>query len=130
MHKLLRFVFSRRFIIVVLALVQLLVFTVLITKFYTIGPTVYFFMTLFSIMVILYLFERDYINPSFQLKWVAVMVMFSITGAVFYFLWGDTKLTKKQQTGPEKIKHNATAHRKDNDYLIDEIANVDKGAAM
>ena len=110
MQKLLRFIFSRRFLATILALLQLSIFMVLITEFYTIGPAIYLFMTIFSIAVMLYLFERDNLNPSYKLIWIIVMVILPGTGAIFYFLWGDTKLTKKQQSVLSKIRDNAVLH--------------------
>ena len=118
MRKLLRFVFSKRFMAIMLALFQITLFFVLITRFYTIGPAIYFTMTVFSIAVMLYLFERDNLNPSYKLLWILVMVILPVSGALFYFLWGDTKLTKKQMLALAGIKKTATEHTPHNDDAV------------
>ena len=129
MRKFIRFMFSRRFLAVVLALFQFVFFSVLITKFYTVGPSIYLLMTVFSIAVMLYIFEKDNLNPSYKLIWVLVMVVFPVTGAVFYFLWGDTKLTKKQQKSMGLIRENARQQTYKNPQLIDKLALEDSGLA-
>ncbi|MEG2928801.1 MAG: cardiolipin synthase [Oscillospiraceae bacterium] len=125
MRKLLRFVFSKRFLAAVLAVIQLLIFFVLMTKFYTIGPTIYILMTVFSIAILLYLFERDNLNPSYKLLWVLVMVILPVTGAVFYFLWGDTKLTKGQQRKLEAAQLESREHLQPNADAIEQLTKYD-----
>ena len=129
MRKLLRFLFSKRFVAIILALFQITLFFVLITSFYTIGPTIYFTMTIISIGVMMYLFERDNLNPSYKLLWVVVMVVFPVSGALFYLLWGDTKLTKKQQCELVRIRDNAWKYHDSNDDAIAQLKKHDAGLA-
>ena len=129
MRKLLRFLFSKRFIAIILALFQITLFFVLITRFYTIGPTIYLVMTIISIGVMMYLFERDNVNPSYKLLWVVVMVMLPVSGALFYLLWGDTKLTKKQRREINKIRDNAWKYHDSNDDAIVQLEKHDAGLA-
>lgn len=121
MRKFIRFVFSKRFLAIFLAVIQIILFGVLITEFYKIGSTIYLLMTIFSVMVMLYLLEKNYLNPSYKLLWVVIMVFFPITGAVFYFLWGDTKLTKKQKQAIRAIQQNAKKHTVKNPQAIDQL---------
>ncbi|MEG1782517.1 MAG: cardiolipin synthase [Oscillospiraceae bacterium] len=125
MQKFIRFIFSRRFIAVVLALFQFTLFSKLITDFYTVGPSIYLFMTVFSIAVMLYIFEKDNLNPSYKLVWVVVMVIFPVTGAVFYFLWGDTRLTKRQQRAMFDIRDTARKYTVKNKELMDRLESTD-----
>ena len=67
MRKFLRFVFSKKFIVVLLALIQILAFIMLTTRLYTIGSAIYVVLIMFSIGVMLYLFERDNLNPAYKL---------------------------------------------------------------
>ena len=127
MRKLLKFVFSKKFLAVVLALFQILLFVVLVSKFYTLGSAVYFMMMVFSVAVMLYLFERDNLNPSYKLLWVVVMVLLPVTGALFYFLWGDTKLTKKQKMEINKIRDNAWKYHDERPEVLEEIGKIDAG---
>ena len=114
MQKIIRFVFSKKFMAIILAAFQIFLFFVIITKFYKVGTAIYFVMTVFSIGVMLYLFERDNINPSYKLLWVIIMMILPVTGAVFYFLWGDTKLTRKQQDYLKKVYTTAKEHKIEN----------------
>lgn len=127
MRKLLKFVFSKKFLASVLALLQILMFIVLVSRFYTLGSAVYLMMTVFSVAVMLYLFERDNLNPSYKLLWVVVMVLLPVTGALFYFLWGDTKLTKKQQLEINKIRDNAWKYRDERPEVLEAIGKIDAG---
>ena len=127
MRKLLKFVFSKKFLASVLALLQILMFIVLVSRFYTLGSAVYLMMTVFSVAVMLYLFERDNLNPSYKLLWVVVMVLLPVTGALFYFLWGDTKLTKKQQLEINKIRDNAWKYRDERPEVLAAVGKIDPG---
>ena len=129
MGKFLKFIFSKKFILIILGLFQICFFMFLVTKFYTIGSAVYVLMTIFSIGVMMYLFERDNLNPSYKILWVVVMLFLPVTGALFYFLWGDTKLTKKQQAALIKIRDNWLKHKQNNDTAIEKLAQRDAGLA-
>ena len=129
MRKLARFLFSKRFMAIVLAVFQIILFFVLTTSFYTIGPAIYFTMTVISIGVMMYLFERDNLNPSYKILWIVVMVILPVSGALFYLLWGDTKLTKKQQQELVKIRDNAWKYHDSNPDAIHQLEKHDAGLA-
>ncbi len=97
MQKLLRFLFSKRFIVCVLAVFQLAFFMIFMDGLFVLSPNVYVLMIVFSVLVMLYIFERDNLNPSYKILWMLVMIVFPITGAIFYFLWGNRKLAKSQR---------------------------------
>ncbi|MBR6610169.1 MAG: PLDc_N domain-containing protein [Oscillospiraceae bacterium] len=97
MNKLKQFVYSKRFIAGIFALFQLRLFFFLTTKLYTVGSTAYTLLTIFSILIMLYILEKDNMNPSYKIIWIIIMVFFPVSGALIYFLFGDTKLTRKQQ---------------------------------
>jgi len=97
MRKLKRFLFSKRFFVVLLALVQIFLFFALTVRFYTAGAIIYFSMIVLSVMTMLYIFERDDMNPAYKIFWMLDMVVFPVTGAVFYVMYGDTKMTRKQK---------------------------------
>ena len=121
MRKFLRLVFSKKFIVIILALVQIIGFFLLTTQLYTVGSTIYFVLIMFSIAIMLYLFERDNLNPAYKLLWVVIMVIFPVTGALFYFLWGDTKLTKKQHKEINKIRDRAWEFHDINNDAIERL---------
>ena len=129
MQKILKFVFSKKFMAVILALFQIVLFVVLVTRLYTLGSAIYVMMMVFSIAVMLFLFEKDNLNPSYKLLWVVVMVLLPVTGALFYFLWGDTKLTKKQQREINKIRDNAWKYHDERPEVLEELRKTDSGLA-
>ena len=129
MRKISRLVFSKRFVAAVLAIVQIATFMVLTSRLYTIGSTIYFILIVFSIGVMLYLFERDNLNPSYKLLWVVLMVIFPVTGAIFYFLWGDTKLTRKQQQAIKTIRDRAWQHNGDSTDVVETLESFDPSLA-
>lgn len=127
MKKFVRFILTKRFWAVVLAIVQLFVFAGLIKSFYTLGTTVYLLMILFSVAVMMYILEKDNLNPSYKLVWILAMVVFPVTGAVFYFLWGDTKLTKKQRRLMQEIQNHGREQIEPNRRLCEKIKAIDPG---
>lgn len=106
MNKIKRFIYSRRFIVAIVAILQLILFFVLTEKLYTMGATIYVLLTLFSAFVMLYLLEKDDMNPSYKIFWMIDMIVFPISGAIIYFFYGNTKLTKKQ-----RVKMNGVVQR-------------------
>ena len=93
MNKIKRILYSKRFMIGILAIFQVALFVWMTKRLYTVGTLAYVLLTLFSILIMLYVFEKDNMNPSYKIIWLVVMAVFPVSGALFYFLWGDTKLT-------------------------------------
>ena len=127
MRKVIKFLFSKKFIVSLLGLVQILIFIAFTTKLYTLGTAVYLLMTIFSVGVMLFLFEKDNLNPSYKLLWVIVMFFLPVTGALFYFLWGDTKLTRKQQKAIKDIQYNAWKYQDNNEDILGQLTEQDAG---
>jgi len=128
-RKILRFIFSKRFIAVLLALIQITTFILLTSRLYTLGSSIYMALMVFSIGIMLYLFERDNLNPSYKLLWTVVMVIFPVTGALFYFFWGDTKLTKKQQLEINRIRERAWQFHDSNADALEKLQQYDPSIA-
>ncbi|MBQ8604853.1 MAG: cardiolipin synthase [Oscillospiraceae bacterium] len=129
MNKLKRFVFTRKFFIVLLALFQICFFLTLTVRFYTAGAAIYMLMTILSVLIILYMFERDDMNPAYKISWLIVMIILPVSGAVFYALWGDTKMTKKQKQQMEQIVRRTNKVMKPNQGIIDRTGAADKSLA-
>ena len=103
MNKLKRFVYSKRFLVAIVAVLQILLFFILAKKLYTMGTLFYVLLTVFSVLVMMYLLEKDNMNRSYKILWMLVMLVFPGGGAILYFFWGDTKLTKKQHVQMDQI---------------------------
>ena len=129
MNKFKQFFFSKRFIIGIVALLQVVLFFMLTTRLYAAGSTAYFLLMVFSIMIMLYVFEKDNMNPSYKIIWIIVMAVFPVSGALFYFLWGDTKLTKKQQKRFAQSADRFHKQMQPNPQLIEKLAQADSGLA-
>ena len=127
MNKFKQFIYSKRFIIGILALFQMAAFMWMTTKLYAVGTFAYILLMVFSILIMLYMFEKDNMNPSYKIIWVLVMAFFPVSGALFYFLWGDTKLTRKQQRRLQAVRERTHRRLKPNPQLIEKISATDRG---
>lgn len=54
----------------------------------------YFFLELFSLIVILVLVNND-ISPSYKIAWIAIVLIFPLSGHIMYVLWGNSSISKK-----------------------------------
>ncbi len=127
MQKLKRFLFSKKFFIGLLALLQVLVFYVLADRFYKAGTTVYMAMMLLSVLTMLYIFEKDDMNPAYKIFWLLDMMLFPVTGALFYVMYGDTKMLPSQTRKMEKIINRTKKVMPADDRLIEKINDMDRG---
>ena len=64
MNKFKQFIYSKRFIIGIMGVFQLALFFWLTTKLYTVGSATYVLLALFSMLIMLYVFEKDNIETS------------------------------------------------------------------
>ena len=127
MNKFKQFVYSKRFIAGIMAMFQLWLFFFLTTKLYTVGSTAYMLMTVFSMLILLYVFEKDNMNPSYKIIWIVVMAVFPVSGALFYFFWGDTKLTRKQQKQLQQQEDRIRRRMPPAPHIIEKLAAIDRG---
>ena len=79
---LLRLLFSRLFLIAILFALQIFVFAALFAWFRQIIPYYTVFQLLFSVVVVVYLFNNG-MDSSAKLTWMFVLSLFPIPGAVF-----------------------------------------------
>ena len=77
---------SRSLLFAVLAALQILAFFTLLWQFSRIGPYTYALMIIVSVLVLVFVFEKDDLNPSYKVMWVLLTVLLPITGAVMYLL--------------------------------------------
>ena len=126
MNKFKQFVYSKRFIIGIMGLFQLWLFFFLTTKLYAVGSTAYALLTFFSVLIMLYVLEKDNMNPSYKIVWIIIMAVFPVSGALFYFLFGDTKLTRKQQKGLQQMEDKIRRQMSPNPYIIEKLSKIDR----
>ncbi len=106
LYKMLRFIFSRRFIITILALIQIWIVYLFLSDYVILDPTFYYGLVVLSVISIIYIVERDNLNPSYKILWILFMIIFPGTGAILYILWGNRRLSKSQQDTLELINKN------------------------
>ena len=83
----LRIIFSRVFLLILLTLVQIVMLHLGISYFTEKNPILMVFQVLFSVMMILYLFNSD-MDSSAKLTWLWIIMLFPYIGTVF--LWITT----------------------------------------
>lgn len=101
MHKILKFLFGRMFIVGLLILAQFVLLLLLIWKISNYFVYFYAFSLLLSMVVMLYILgRRD--NPSYKLAWVIPILLFPMFGGLCYVFFGHKALPKRTRTRVEK----------------------------
>ena len=95
MKRFLKILTSRSLLFALLAVIQIGGFFFLVWQFSNIGPYTYAIMIILSVLVLVVVFEKDDLNPSYKVMWIIITVILPITGAVMYLLWGDRRLSPK-----------------------------------
>ena len=126
MRKLFKLLFSKVTIIAILAMRQVFIFYEIIISVRGLSPWIYMAMVVFSVFVVLFYLERDGINPSYKITWAVFMVIFPVTGALFYRLYGTQKLTAGERQRFERAQKRSLESMPKNDTEIKMIAAVDK----
>lgn len=128
MKKLLKFLFSRMFIVGILILVQAVTLGLVIWKLSEYFVYVYAAFALLSILVVLYILNRKD-NPSYKLAWVIPILLFPVFGGLFYLAFGGNQLTKKMKKNAQDIVENTVTLTKQDESIIDELKLQDKSIA-
>lgn len=129
MKKLLNLLFSRMAIVGALILVQAAVLILLIWKLSSHFVYVYAgFMILSMIMVIWIVSKKD--NPSVKLPWVIIIMLVPIFGGLFYVLFGNTRIPKRQRERMNDIIHKSKENCPDGTGVLEDLRKEDKHLAM
>ena len=62
MNKFKQFIYSKRFVIGIIAVFQMITFVWMVTQLYTVGTITYILLVAFSIFIMLYMIEKDNMN--------------------------------------------------------------------
>ncbi len=90
-----RVLFSKRFAILIVALLQVLFFAILMILLANWGVAGYTIITSFSVLVMFFLLSSDDLNPAYRLVWLMVFVLLPVVGVLFYLMWGHRYVPKK-----------------------------------
>lgn len=97
----------RYILVLFLIILQLFIYYLIIFKFEDI-PYITYASTIISLIVVTYIYNSDH-NISYKLTWTVVCMTFSLTGTLFYLLYGNGKSLPKKKAN------------KINAYLSDKI---------
>ncbi|MEG1872721.1 MAG: cardiolipin synthase [Ruthenibacterium sp.] len=81
----------------------------LVWQFSRIGPYTYTIMTIISVFVMVFVFEKDDLNPSYKMMWIILTVILPIPGAAMYLLWGDRKMPPRIAKKFKQIEQQSSA---------------------
>lgn len=109
LKKIIQFLFSRTMMFGVMALIQVAIISILIMFFSQIGTTAYLIFTIISVLIIIGVVEKDDLNPAYKIMWIILVIIFPITGAVFYILAGGRSISEKKAKLFESIEARVSA---------------------
>ncbi len=87
-------VFNRLTTFAVLILLQVILLVVVVFRLSSYGPVIYGGLEFLSIVIVIWVMVKN-INPIYKLAWCVAILLFPLTGGVFYLLWGNKRLPKK-----------------------------------
>ncbi|OON90885.1 MAG: cardiolipin synthase [Candidatus Epulonipiscium fishelsonii] len=128
LKKGLKLLVSRLFIVGVLILLQVSVLTLIIIKLSEYVTYAYFLFTAISLIVVLYIVNRDD-NPSYKLAWVVPIMAFPIVGGPFYLMFGGNQASSKLKKKIKYALEKTLSFCEQDKSVIQEITTQDKSAA-
>ncbi len=120
-----RVVFSKRFALIVLALLQIFFFVGLMLFFANQGVLAYTFLTIFTIVVAMFLLNQDELNPAYKLIWLLVFVLLPVLGLLFYLMWGHLHVPKKRKKRFDEIDRRTHAALPQNPQVLEALRKDD-----
>ena len=82
-------------------------------------------MVILSVLVMVFVFEKDDLNPAYKIMWLIITVVLPITGAVMYILWGDGKLPPKTSEKFKRIEKSANEAMVTDRHLFEAFQEAD-----
>lgn len=88
MKKLLKFLLSKIFLLIIMAIAQVSILIFLVINFSQQGSYIYIVLTILSALVSLGLIQNDKINSAYRNIWLFIIVSLPVTGFILYVVWG------------------------------------------
>lgn len=104
LKKVFEFILSRTFLAALLCIVQVGLFVFLTYWFASAGAIAYALLTIISVLVLLAVFEKDDLNPSYKLMWILIITLLPLSGALFYLLWGHRNVPRRSRKRMDAIE--------------------------
>ncbi|ONI39407.1 cardiolipin synthase [Candidatus Epulonipiscium fishelsonii] len=128
LKKGLKLLTSRLFIVGVLILVQVIVLTLFIIRLSEYFTYAYFLFATLSLIVVLYIVNRDD-NPSYKLAWIVPIMAFPIIGGPFYLMFGGKQASNNLKAQIKYSLEKTLSFCNQDKDVIQEISMQDKSAA-
>ncbi|MFV0464784.1 MAG: cardiolipin synthase [Lachnospiraceae bacterium] len=128
MNKIIKFLFSRFFIIGAFILVQ---FLWILLLFYNVSlkfSMANIFFRILGILVSLYIIN-NWTNPYYKLSWIFVLLMVPLLGLVLYIVFGRSNISKRTRKRMEKIHTTIVDKMQTDDSMLDKLRRLDLDAA-
>lgn len=128
MKKIIKLVFSRLFIVVVLILLQAIILGMSVWKLSEYFVYLYVVFASISIMVVIYILNKKG-NPSYKLAWVIPILLFPIFGGLFYLVFGGDQTSKKFKASVKAIYEETKGILIQDEKIVEELKGKDKSVA-
>ncbi len=123
MKKILRFLFSRMCLVIVLLILQLLILISMLLRFTNYFIYFYFINIVISLIVILIIINNKS-NPGYKIAWVIPIMIFPIFGGLFYLLFGGNKLGKRSKKKLDIIAKQMHDNLISDEKIVNEIRSI------
>ena len=107
--EIMRKLFTKLNITVILIAIQVVVYIILINRFVDFLPFVTVVSYLSSILIVLWLVKKDE-SAALRISWILVVLVLPIMGAILYMIFGNSFLSRKIKTRLAKESAETTKH--------------------
>ncbi len=104
-----RILLSRTFFLITLFLLQIIFIAVISIQITSINFSYYTSLTLIFVIISLILFERNALQPAYQIMWLIIILVFPLSGFIYFLLFGRRNLTHKSSKLLNEIERRAAA---------------------
>ncbi|MEG0769994.1 MAG: cardiolipin synthase [Ruthenibacterium sp.] len=109
MKRFWRVVLSRTFLLGLLAVVQIGVFTAVFFELNRLNTVIYTMITIVAVIVAVAVFERDNLNPAYKMMWLLLIVLLPVSGVIYYLCFGRHRSSQKALKQLSEIEHRSVA---------------------
>ncbi|MEG1296358.1 MAG: phospholipase D-like domain-containing protein, partial [Niameybacter sp.] len=127
LRKLVKFLCHRLVVVGTFIAIQAAILIGMIWKFNSYFVYFYAFCLLLSAGVVLYIISNKS-NPGYKIAWIILILLFPIFGGLFYVMFGENKMSKRQQEKMSSIGVKMLALLKEKDAALDEIQEASQTA--
>ena len=116
--RILRVLFSRTVLFVLLAALQVGVFLLVLESFAHVGTETYMALNVFAVLVLLVVLEKDDLNPTYKTWWILMIALLPLFGALLYLLWGHRHVPARVRSRMEATETRADEAMRQNPEVL------------